>query len=117
MQGDTPSADTVLALESVSRSYGQVKAVRDVSLTLQRGEILTLLGPSGCGKTTTLRIAVGLERSSSGRVTYRDRVVDCPADRIFVPPEKRDMAMVFQSYAIWPHMNVFENVAFPLRVR
>jgi iron(III) transport system ATP-binding protein len=113
-QADQP---VVLRFENVSRRFGTHTAVDDVAFELRRGEVLTLLGPSGCGKTTTLRMAIGLERASAGRVHYRDRVVDSPADRIFVSPEQRDMGMVFQSYAIWPHMNVFENVAFPLRTR
>ena len=82
-----------------------------------RGEIVTLLGPSGCGKTTTLRMAMGLERSGSGRIVSLGRVVDSAPERIFVPPEKRNMGMVFQSYAIWPHLTVFENIAYPLRIR
>jgi ABC-type Fe3+/spermidine/putrescine transport system ATPase subunit len=101
----------------VSRTFTGVAAVDDVTLGLRRGEILTLLGPSGCGKTTTLRMAIGLERCTSGQIVYRDSVVDAPAQRLYVPPEKRDMGMVFQSYAVWPHMTVFENVAFPLRAR
>jgi len=111
------SSDIVLRLENVTRQYGTGGGVIGASLELKRGEILTLLGPSGCGKTTTLRIAMGLERARQGKVTYMDRVVDSPADKTFVPPEGRGMGMVFQSYAIWPHMNVFENVAFPLRAR
>jgi iron(III) transport system ATP-binding protein len=111
------SSDVILRFENVSRMYGNVRAVNGVSFELHRGEIMTLLGPSGCGKTTTLRMAIGLERLSGGRVTYEGQVVDSPADRAFVEPEKRGMGMVFQSYAIWPHMSVFENVAYPLRYR
>ena len=110
-------AECVLRFDGVSRLFGTVAAVQDIDLELRRGEILTLLGPSGCGKTTTLRMAIGLERASSGTITYGDRVVDSPAQRVYIAPENRDMGMVFQSYAIWPHMSVFENVAFPLRVR
>ena len=84
---------------------------------MRRGEILTLLGPSGCGKTTTLRAIIGLEHCDAGEVVYDGRVIDAPRRRAFVPTHKRQMGMVFQSYAIWPHMNVFENVAYPLRVR
>ncbi len=104
-----------LTFTDVSRRFGSLTAVDGVTFALLRGEILTLLGPSGCGKTTTLRMAIGLERASSGKIVYGRRVVDCRDERIFVPPERRDMGMVFQSYAIWPHLNVFENVAFPLR--
>jgi len=109
--------DAILTFENVSRMFGAVRAVNNVSFDLKRGEILTLLGPSGCGKTTTLRMSIGLERLSGGRVSYEGKLVDSPADRIFVEPEKRGMGMVFQSYAIWPHMSVLENVAYPLRYR
>ena len=115
---DEPRAGRViLSFEGVSRRFGAVTAVDGVSFDLIQGEILTLLGPSGCGKTTTLRMAIGLERASGGRIRYRGKTMDSPGERIFTPPERRDMGMVFQSYAIWPHMDVFENVAFPLRAR
>ena len=119
MSQSSPGAapDTVLRFESVRKTYGEFIAVKGSSFSLKRGEILTLLGPSGCGKTTTLRMAIGLERASEGRIWFDDRLVDCVAERIFVPPEKRQMGMVFQSYAIWPHMNVFDNVAYPLKAR
>lgn len=110
-------SDVILKFDRVSRHFGLVKAVNDISLELRRGEVLTLLGPSGCGKTTTLRMAIGLERATMGTITYAGRVMDRPDQKQFVPPEKREMGMVFQSYAIWPHLNVFENVAFPLRSR
>jgi ABC-type Fe3+/spermidine/putrescine transport system ATPase subunit len=117
MGQEAKAQDAVLRYDNVSRTFGGVRAVDGVSFELRRGEILTLLGPSGCGKTTTLRIAIGLERSSTGRVSYEGRVVDAPGERTFIEPEKRGMGMVFQSYAIWPHMTVFENVAYPLRYR
>ena len=78
---------------------------------------LTLLGPSGCGKTTTLRMIAGLEQNDTGRITIGDRIVSDPARGLFVAPERREIGMVFQSYAIWPHMTVFANVAYPLEVR
>jgi iron(III) transport system ATP-binding protein len=109
--------DAILTFENVSRMFGAVRAVDGVSFELKRGEILTLLGPSGCGKTTTLRMSIGLERLTGGRVSYEGKLVDSPADKIFIEPEKRGMGMVFQSYAIWPHMSVLENVAYPLRYR
>jgi iron(III) transport system ATP-binding protein len=93
---------------------GGVRAVEDVSFTVEEGRFYTLLGPSGCGKTTTLRCIAGLERPEGGSITVDDRVVS--GERVFVPPHQRAIGMVFQSYAIWPHMNVFENVAYPLRV-
>ncbi len=108
---------TVLELRNVSKRFGEVQAVKDASIEIHQGEVLTLLGPSGCGKTTTLRMAIGLERVSSGEIFYDGVVVDSGSSRGFVPPNKRNMGMVFQSYAIWPHMTVAENVAYPLNVR
>ena len=94
-----------------------VKAVQDVSFEVPEGKLFTLLGPSGCGKTTTLRSIAGLEKPRSGVIEVSGRVVYSSEKRIFVAPNKRNFGMVFQSYAIWPHMNVFQNVAFPLEVR
>ena len=107
----------VLRLIDVTKRFGPIAAVEGVSLDVRRGEVLTLLGPSGCGKTTTLRMVIGLERCDAGEIIYDDRVVDSPERGMFQPTHKREMGMVFQSYAIWPHMSVFDNVAFPLRVR
>jgi iron(III) transport system ATP-binding protein len=92
----------------------QVRAVDGVSFQVEPGTFYTLLGPSGCGKTTTLRCVAGLERPDAGAIVVAGRRVS--GNGQFVPPHKRDIGMVFQSYAIWPHMSVFENVAFPLRV-
>ena len=97
--------------------YGAVAAVRDVSFTVAAGEHLTLLGPSGCGKTTTLRAVAGLERPTSGEIRIGGVPVFSSASRVNVPAERRGISMVFQSYAIWPHMSVFDNVAYGLRVR
>ena len=116
-QPNTAERPPVLSLKNVSKLFGNVRAVDDISLDVVEGEILTLLGPSGCGKTTTLRMAIGLERCSSGDILYEGQVVDSHASGVHVPTHKRNMGMVFQSYAIWPHMTVFENVAYPLRVR
>jgi len=110
-------AEAVLRFENVRKNYGEHVAVRDSTFDIRKGEILILFGPSGCGKTTTLRMAIGLERANAGRIWFRNRLVEDPQKGIFFPPEKRDMGMVFQSYAIWPHLNVFENVAYPLRAR
>ncbi len=107
----------VLEFDNVSCQFGNNVVVKSASFSLERGQVLSLLGPSGCGKTTILRMASGLERAHAGRIIYRGNVVDNAIGKIFVPPNKRDMGMVFQSYGIWPHMNVFENVAFPLRTR
>ncbi|HTE84249.1 MAG TPA: ABC transporter ATP-binding protein [Dehalococcoidia bacterium] len=106
-----------LSVRGVSKSFGNGRVVDDVSFEVQQGELLTLLGPSGCGKTTTLRMIAGLESLDSGEIALGDRLLSAPARRISVPPEKRSMGMVFQSYAVWPHMTVFENVAFPLKMK
>jgi iron(III) transport system ATP-binding protein len=94
-----------------------VKAAQDVSFEVPSGKLFTLLGPSGCGKTTTLRSIAGLERPQSGEITVDGAIVYSSAKKIFVPPNRRNFGMVFQSYAIWPHMNVYQNAAFPLEVR
>jgi iron(III) transport system ATP-binding protein len=93
---------------------GQVEALRGIDLEVDEREFFVLLGPSGCGKTTTLRCVAGLERADQGEIEVGGTTVSSPEKRIYVPTEKRDIGMVFQSYAIWPHMNVFQNVAFPL---
>src|SRR5579871_3919665 len=92
-------------------------AIDGVSFAVPAGEVVTLLGPSGCGKTTTLRCVAGLERPTGGRIAIADKtVVDCDAGS-FLPAHRRNLGMVFQSYAIWPHMTVFENVAYALEGR
>ena len=97
---------TAIRVTGLRKLFGTAPAVDDVSFDVESGSIVTLLGPSGCGKTTTLRMIAGLERPDAGEVRV--------GDRILLAPNDRDMGMVFQSYAIWPHMNVFENIAFPL---
>jgi ABC-type Fe3+/spermidine/putrescine transport system ATPase subunit len=97
--------------------YGSVPAVRGVSFNVLPGEQLTLLGPSGCGKTTTLRAIAGLEQPTAGEIRIDGNIVYSSEARINIRAEKRGLSMVFQSYAIWPHMTVFENVAYGLRVR
>jgi iron(III) transport system ATP-binding protein len=106
-----------IEVENLEIRYGSVAAVGPVSFTVKRGEQLTLLGPSGCGKTTTLRAIAGLERPSAGAIRVRGEPVYDAAKGINLPAERRGLSMVFQSYAIWPHMSVFENVAYGLRVR
>src|SRR5947208_16764627 len=97
------------------KTFGTVVAVNDLSFEAKAGEFLTLLGPSGCGKTTTLRLVAGLERPDRGEIQVGGRPLSSTESGLFVPPERRGMGMVFQSYAIWPHRTVFENVAVPLR--
>jgi iron(III) transport system ATP-binding protein len=106
-----------VTLHGVSRHFAEVKAVDQVDLAVEHGEFVTLLGPSGCGKTTTLRMVAGLERNDHGSIVIGDRLVSDAASGLFVPPDQRKLGMVFQSYAIWPHMTVFDNVAYPLSVR
>ena len=106
-----------VVLEKVSRKFGDFTAVSAVDLAVKEGEFVTLLGPSGCGKTTTLRMVAGLEQNTGGRISIGGRLVSDAGRGLFVPAEHRALGMVFQSYAIWPHMTVFDNVAYPLRVR
>jgi ABC-type Fe3+/spermidine/putrescine transport system ATPase subunit len=116
----TPSAGTVephIEVKDLIVRYGQVTAVAGVSFAVLPGEQLTLLGPSGCGKTTTLRAIAGLEPPSFGEIVIGGTTVFSSAKRINISAERRGLSMVFQSYAIWPHMTVFDNVAYGLRVR
>ncbi len=92
-------------------------AVPDLDLEIADGEFMCLLGPSGCGKTTTLRMIAGLENLSGGSLDIGGRVVDCPDQAVFIPPEKRELGLVFQSYALWPHLTIARNVDFGLRLR
>jgi iron(III) transport system ATP-binding protein len=113
------TAKTAVSLRGLWKTYpGNTKpAVQNLSLDIYDGEILTLLGPSGCGKTTTLRMVAGLETPDAGDIYFGEQCVVMTSKRQFVPPDKRNVGMVFQSYAIWPHMTVAENVAFPLQAR
>lgn len=117
MQAPPSSGKPHIEVENLEVYFGPVPAVRGVSFSVMAGEQLTLLGPSGCGKTTTLRAVAGLEKPSAGEIRIDGKPVYSSAQRINVPAEKRGLSMVFQSYAIWPHMTVFENVAYGLRVR
>ncbi|MBX9759728.1 MAG: ABC transporter ATP-binding protein [Beijerinckiaceae bacterium] len=108
---------TALCTEYRGQNGAIVKAAQDVTFNVPEGKFFTLLGPSGCGKTTTLRSIAGLERPVSGDIIVGDKVVYSSKRNVFLPPNERNFGMVFQSYAIWPHMNVFRNVSFPLEVR
>ena len=110
-----------IQIKSLSKDFfsegKRIKALANVDLTIPANQIFTLLGPSGCGKTTLLRCIVGLETPDSGEIAIGEEIVWSEEKNIFVPPEKRGLSMVFQTYAIWPHMNVFDNVAYPLQTR
>ena len=106
---------TVLTMEGISKDYGREVAVENLSLSVNEGELLTLLGPSGCGKTTTLRMIAGLEEPTKGSITIAGKTVTADADGAFRKPEERDVGIVFQNYALFPHLNVAENIAFGLQ--
>jgi len=113
----TSTSAPAIAVENLSIRYGTVTAVETISFTVDAGRQLTLLGPSGCGKTSTLRAVAGLEKPTSGTIRIGGRTVFDGSKGLNVPAEQRGLSMVFQSYAIWPHMTVFDNVAYGLRVR
>ena len=100
-----------VTLENVSKTFGEVEAVKGISLDVEDREFLVLLGPSGCGKSTTLRMIAGLEELSGGNIYIGGKLVNN------VPPPERDIAMVFQDYALYPHMTVYQNMAFGLKLR
>ncbi len=102
-------------VRDVVKHFGKVAAVDGVSFSAREGEILGLLGPSGCGKTTILRCIAGLEQIEAGKIILDGKTVSSPAEKIFVPPEKRRLGFVFQSYALWPHMTVNQNIAYALK--
>ncbi|RVL95029.1 ABC transporter ATP-binding protein, partial [Sinorhizobium meliloti] len=106
-------------LRGAQKNYGvnSANAVSNLDLEIRDGEFMCLLGPSGCGKTTTLRMIAGLENLSGGEIRIGERVVDCVTGGVFVPPEKREMGLVFQSYALWPHLTIERNTDFGLRLR
>lgn len=104
-----------VTLKGITKSFGSSKVLQEFSQEFEDGEFITLLGPSGCGKTTMLRLIAGFEKPSSGEIYIGDKLVSGEKD--FIPPEKRGIGMVFQSYAVWPHMNVFDNIAYPLKIQ
>lgn len=111
----------MLSVEGLWKVYtserGKVQAVKGISFNVEKGEFFTLLGPSGCGKTTILRCIAGLENPEAGTILLKGELLFSSQNKKFVPPYRRNISMVFQSYAIWPHMSVYDNVAFPLKVR
>src|SRR6184192_890441 len=107
-----------VTFDHVTKAYADdAIAVNDLDLLIKDGEFLVLLGPSGCGKTTTLRCLAGLETHDEGSVSFGGRSVFDASRRVNVPPDKRNVGMVFQSYALWPHMTVRKNISYPLRAR
>ena len=104
-------------ISSVTKKFGEVYAVNHFDALIRDGEFVSILGPSGCGKTTMLRMIAGFEKATEGEISIGDQIVSQAGSGIFVPPEKRHIGMVFQSYAVWPHMNVFDNVAYPLKIQ
>ena len=102
-------------IQHVSKAFGESVVLKEINETFQDGEFVTLLGPSGCGKSTMLRIIAGFEKPTTGELYFDDKLV-C-GGKTFVPPEKRKIGMVFQSYAVWPHMNVYDNIAYPLTIK
>ena len=104
-------------IEKLIKRFGNVEAIAGVDIHIPEGKIVTLLGPSGCGKTTTLRCLAGFENADEGKIWIGDQLIFDSRQKINLSPQKRGMGMVFQSYAVWPHMSVFENIAFPLRIR
>ena len=110
-----------IVLENVTKTFttkalGAVTAVNRFNLKVKEGECFSFLGPSGCGKTTTLRMIAGFEDLSSGSIYLGGKAVSVKDKNIYIPPEDRGLGMVFQAFAVWPHMNIFDNVAFPLKV-
>ena len=104
-------------LKDITKRFGEVTAVNKLNLEIEKGECFSLLGPSGCGKTTTLRMIAGFEDLDEGELIVGDRVFSSSYKKYYLPPEKRDFGMVFQAFAVWPHMTVYNNVAFPLKIK
>ncbi|MEJ7569905.1 MAG: ABC transporter ATP-binding protein, partial [Gaiellaceae bacterium] len=104
-------------VENLVKEFGDQRALDDVSFEVKEGELFTLLGPSGCGKSTTLMSIAGFQHPEAGRIAVGDDTFVDVSRKLVVPAERRNLGIVFQSYAVWPHMTVFENLAFPLKVR
>ena len=110
-----------IRINGLSKSFftlrrGKVNAIKNINLEIEQGKLFVLLGPSGCGKSTLLNIIAGIEQQSAGEVYFNEKLITSSDKKVFLSPKERDVAMVFQSYALYPHMTVFENIAFPLRI-
>ena len=105
-----------IVLEHIDKYYGENHVLNDINLTIEDGDFMTLLGPSGCGKTTTLRVISGLEKPQNGTMTIDGVKMIDAANAFFEEPSKRGLNLVFQSYALWPHMTVYQNIAFGLKI-
>ena len=106
-----------IKIENIVKKFGEKIVIKDISLEFEKGEFISFLGSSGCGKTTMLRMIAGFEEPTSGRIEIDGKVLYSDKDKIMLPPGKRNLGMVFQSYAVWPHMNLFDNVAYPLKIQ
>jgi len=108
---------STVEFKHIKKSYGDVEVVKGFDLRVNDGEFVSFLGPSGCGKTTCLRMIAGLEENTSGELYIGGELVSSPEQKVYISPEQRNVGMVFQSYAVWPHMNVFNNIAYPLKIQ
>ncbi|QIQ20797.1 ABC transporter ATP-binding protein [Zophobihabitans entericus] len=106
-----------IQLNHVMKKFGDVIAIEDLSLSIEKGECFSMLGPSGCGKTTTLRMIAGFEDLDGGEIKVGENLLSSKITNFYLPPEKRNFGMVFQAFAVWPHMTVYDNVAFPLKIK
>ena len=106
-----------IQLNHVMKKFGDVIAIEDLNLSIEKGECFSMLGPSGCGKTTTLRMIAGFEDLDGGEIKVGDKLLSSKKNNFYLPPEKRNFGMVFQAFAVWPHMTVYDNVAFPLKLK
>ena len=104
-------------LQNVTKRFGNVTAVNDLNIEIEQGECFSMLGPSGCGKTTTLRMVAGFEDLDEGEISVGGKLFSSSLNKFYLPPEQRNFGMVFQAFAVWPHLNVYNNVAFPLQIR
>lgn len=106
-----------IKIENVVKKFGEKSVIKGISLEFEKGEFISFLGSSGCGKTTMLRMIAGFEEPTSGHIEIDGKVLYSDKNKIMLPPGKRNLGMVFQSYAVWPHMNLFDNVAYPLKIQ